>query len=92
MEVQFTNNINTLINYLLQYNLGRLLIKKMNDKKLHRTMHIKNSDFTEYYGGVAHIGLRQICDLTNLKGCKFGSLSYRSEIALYFATFSYANR
>ena len=55
------------------------------------TMHIKNSDFTGYSGGVAHIGLRQICDLTNLKGCKFGSLSYRSEIALYFATFSYAH-
>jgi len=54
-------------------------------------MHIKNSDFTRYSGSVAHIGLRQICDLTNLKGCKFGSLSYRSEIALYFATFSYAN-
>ena len=55
-------------------------------------MHIKNSDFTGYSGSVAHIGLRQICDLTNLKGCKFGSLSYRSEIALYFATFSYAHR
>jgi len=62
----------------------------MNNKPL--TMHIKNSDFAGYLGGVAHIGLRQICDLTNLKGCKFGSLSYRSEIALYFATFSYANR
>jgi hypothetical protein len=55
-------------------------------------MHIKNSDFTGYSGGVGHIGLRQICDLTNLKGCKFGSLSYRSEIALCFATFSYAHR
>jgi hypothetical protein len=54
-------------------------------------MHIKNSDFTGYSGGVAHIGLRQICDLTNLKGCKFGSLSYRSEIAL-FRYFSYADR
>ena len=35
-------------------------------------MHIKNSEISEYSGSVAHIGLRQICDLTNLKGCKFG--------------------
>ena len=55
-------------------------------------MHIKNSDFTEHSGDVAHILPRQICDLTNLKGCKFGSLSYRSEIALYFATILYAHR
>jgi hypothetical protein len=55
-------------------------------------MHIKNSDFTEYSGGVAHIGLRQICDLTTFKSSKFGSLSYRAEIALYYATFSYPNR
>ena len=55
------------------------------------TMHIKNSDFTGYSGSVAHIGLRQICDLTMKQGCKFGSLSYRSEIAL-FRYFSYANR
>ena len=38
------------------------------------TMHIKNSEISEYSGGVAHIGLRQICDLIILKGCKFGYL------------------
>ena len=54
-------------------------------------MHIKNSDFCEYSGDVAHIGLRQICDLTNLKCCKFGYFDKRSEFALYFATFSYAH-
>jgi len=55
-------------------------------------MHIKNSEISEYSGGVAHIGLRQICDLTNLKGCKFGSLDKRSEIALCFCASSYAHR
>ncbi len=56
------------------------------------TMHIKNSEISEYSGGVAHIGLRQICDLTNLKGCKFGYFDKRSDFALYLATFSYAHR
>ena len=56
------------------------------------TMHIKNSDFTGYSGSVAHIGLRQICDLTNFKGCKFGYFGKRSDFALYLATFSYAHR
>ena len=55
-------------------------------------MHIKNSEISEYSVGVAHIGLRQICDLTNLKGCKFGYFGKRSDFALYLATFSYANR
>jgi hypothetical protein len=50
-------------------------------------MHIKNSDFTGYSGSVAHIGLRQICDLTTLKGCKFGYFDNRSEFAMFFATF-----
>jgi len=55
-------------------------------------MHIKNSEISEYSGDIAHIGLRQICDLTNLKGCKFGYFGKRSDFALYLATFSYANR
>ena len=55
-------------------------------------MHIKNSEINEYSGGVAHIGLRQICDLTNLKGSKFGYFGKRSDFALYNATFSYAKR
>jgi len=53
-------------------------------------MHKKNSYFVVNLGSVAHIGLRQICDLTTFKCSKFGSLSYRTEIALYNATFSYA--
>jgi len=56
------------------------------------TLHIKNSEISEYSGGVAHIGLRQICDLTNLKGCKFGYFGKQSDFALYLATFSYAHR
>ena len=56
------------------------------------TMHIKNSDFSRYSSSVAHILPRQICDLTTLKGCKFGYFDKRSEIALYFATFLYAYR
>ena len=55
-------------------------------------MHIKNSEISEYSSGVAHIGLRQICDLTNLKGCKFGYFGKRSDFALYLATFSYTHR
>ena len=55
-------------------------------------MHIKNSEISECSGGVAHIGLRQICDLTNLKGCKFGYFEHRYDFALYLATFSYAYR
>ena len=54
-------------------------------------MHKKNSYFVVNLGSVAHIGLRQIYDLTNLKSCKFGSLSYRTEIALFYATFSYTH-
>ena len=55
-------------------------------------MHIKNSEISEYSGGVTHIGLRQICDLTNLKGSKFGYFGKWSDFALYLATFSYAYR
>jgi len=50
-------------------------------------MHIKNSEISEYSGGVAHIELRQICDLTNLKGCKFGYFDYRAEFAMFFVNF-----
>ena len=31
------------------------------------TLHIKNSEISEYSGGVAHIGLRQICRFDYLK-------------------------
>ena len=55
-------------------------------------MHIKNSEINGCSGGVALVGLRQICDLTNLKGCKFGYFDNRSDFALYLATFSYAHR
>jgi len=65
---------------------------KETNKTLWLTMHIKNSEICEYSGGVAHIWLRQICDLTNLKGCKFGYFGKRSDFALYLATFSYAYR
>ena len=64
----------------------------MNENKLHRTMCIKNSYFVVNWGSVTHIGHRQICDLTTFKCSKFGSLSYRTEIALYNATFSYTYR
>jgi len=36
------------------------------------TLHIKNSEISGHSGGIAHILPRQICDLTTLKGCKFG--------------------
>ena len=55
-------------------------------------MHKKNSYFVVKLGSVAHIGLRQIYRFDYLNGGKFGSLSYRTEIALYNATFSYAHR
>ena len=55
-------------------------------------MHIKNSEISGNSGGAAHIRLRQICDLTNLKSCKFGYFGKRSDFALYLATFSYAQR
>ena len=55
-------------------------------------MHMKNSDFLGCFSDIAYGKPRQICDLTMKQGCRFVSLSYRSEIALYFATFSYANR
>jgi len=64
----------------------------MRINKQSTTLHIKNSEISEYSGGVAHIELRQICDLTNLKGCKFGYFGKRSDFALYLATFLYASR
>ena len=48
---------------------------------------IKNSYFVVNWSIISHIGLRQICDLTNLKGCKFGYFDYRAEFAMYFAKF-----
>ena len=48
---------------------------------------IKNSEFSGSLGIVAHILPRQICDLTTLKGCKFGYFDYRAEFAMFFATF-----
>jgi len=61
-------------------------------KPLHTTKCIKNSEFSGDSGITAHILPRQICDLTTLKGCKFGYFDNRSEFALYFATFSYTDR
>jgi len=55
-------------------------------------MHKKNSYFVVNLGSVAHIGLRQIYRFDYLNGGKFGSLSYRNEIALFYVTFSYAHR
>ena len=55
-------------------------------------MHKKNSYFVVNLNSVTHIGLRQIYRFDYLNGGKFGSLSYRNEIALYNATFSYAYR
>ena len=53
-------------------------------------MYIKNSKISEYSGGVAHTLPRQIYDLINLKGCKFGYFGKWFDFALYLATFSYA--
>jgi len=61
------------------------------DKKL-VTMYIKNSFFVVNSGSVAHIELRQICRFDYFNGGKFGSLGYRTEKALFYATFSYTNR
>jgi len=55
--------------------------------KLATTTCIKNSEFSGDLGIVAHILPRQICDLTTLKGCKFGYFDYRAEFAMFFATF-----
>ena len=55
-------------------------------------MYINYSYFLVDSSSAAHIGLRQINDLTDLKGCRFGSSSYRAEIALYNATNSYTCR
>ena len=48
---------------------------------------IKNSEFSDGFGIVTHILPRQICDLTTLKGCKFGYFDNRAEFAMFFATF-----
>ena len=55
-------------------------------------MYIKNSFFVVNSSSVAHIGLRQIYRFDYLNGGKFGSLGYRTEKALFYATFSYTNR
>jgi len=57
----------------------------MNSKWL--TTCIKNSEFSGSSGIVAHILPRQICDLTTLKYYKFGYFDYRTEFAMFFATF-----
>ena len=57
----------------------------MNNQQV--TTCIKNREISEYSSGVSHIGLRQICDLTTLKGCKFGYFDNRAEFAIFFATF-----
>jgi len=53
-------------------------------------MHISKRDFRVDSGSITHIGHRQIYRFDYLNGGKFGSLSYRNEIALFYATFSYA--
>ena len=55
-------------------------------------MCIVYSDFRGYLNSIAHIVLRQIYRFDYLSGGKFGSLSYRTEIALYFATKPYTCR
>ena len=55
-------------------------------------MHKKNSDFYVNLDSIAHINPAKSADLTILKGGKFDSLSYRTEIALYYATNLYTNR
>jgi len=50
-------------------------------------MHISKCNFLVGLGCVAHIGHRQICDLTTLKGCKFGYFDNQAEFAMFFATF-----
>jgi len=55
-------------------------------------MYIKNSFFSVNSSSVAHIGLRQIYRFDYFNGGKFGSLGYRTEKALFYATFSYTNR
>ena len=51
-----------------------------------------NSGFSGNISSSASFQPRQIFDLTNLKGCKFGYFGKRSDFALYLATFSYACR
>jgi len=55
-------------------------------------MCIKNSDFLHNSTAQLILGSAKSTDLTILSCGKFGSLSYRNEIALYFATFSYTCR
>ena len=55
-------------------------------------MCIKNSYFLGNPAVQLISGSAKSADLTILSGNKFGSLSYRAEIALYNATFSYTNR
>ena len=55
-------------------------------------MCIKNSDFLHNSTVQLISGSAKSTDLTILGYGKFGSLSYRNEIALHFATFSYTNR
>ncbi len=55
-------------------------------------MNISKRNFGVDLGSIAHIWHRQIYRFDYSKGGKFGYSDKRSEIALYFATFSYANR
>ena len=55
-------------------------------------MFIKNNNFMHNSAAQLILGPAKSTDLTNLSCGKFGSLSYRNEIALYFATFSYTRR
>ena len=55
-------------------------------------MYIKNSYFIVNSTAQLISGSAKSTDLTDLGCGKFGSLSYRNEIALYNATFSYTCR
>ena len=55
-------------------------------------MYIKNSYFLGNSTAQLILGSAKSADLTVLSCGKFGSLSYRTEIALYNATFSYTCR
>lgn len=56
------------------------------------TKYIVYSGFFLGLSSVAHSGLRQIYDLTDKEGCRFGSLSFRTETALNSATKPYISR
>jgi len=55
-------------------------------------MYISKRNFEVGLGSIAHIGHRQICRFDYFESGKFGYSDKRSEIALCFCAYSYANR